>query len=47
MKAIRYYGPGDMRLEDIPEPITGEKQVKVKVRLNYVRRPVVSLTLRI
>ena len=31
MRAIRYYGPGDMRLEDVPEPIAGPKQVKVKV----------------
>lgn len=33
MKAIRYYGPGDMRLDDIPEPNPGPNQVKVKVNL--------------
>ncbi|OJT03695.1 (R,R)-butanediol dehydrogenase [Trametes pubescens] len=31
MKAIRYYGPKDLRLEDIPEPVVGPGQVKVKI----------------
>ncbi len=31
MRAIRYYGPGDIRLEEIPEPQVGEKQIKIKV----------------
>ncbi len=31
MKAIRYYGPKDLRLEDIPEPVVGPGQVKIKV----------------
>ena len=31
MRAIRYYGPGDLRLEDVPEPISGPGQIKVKV----------------
>lgn len=31
MKAVRYYGPGDMRVENIPEPVTGDKQIKIKV----------------
>jgi threonine dehydrogenase-like Zn-dependent dehydrogenase len=33
MKAARYYGPGDIRVEDIPEPVPTEGQVKVKVIL--------------
>jgi hypothetical protein len=33
MKAGRYYGPGDVRVEDIPEPVPKEGQVKVKVFL--------------
>lgn len=38
MKAIRYHGPKDLRLEDIPEPVVGPGQVKVKVcgRLSFV-----------
>ncbi|KAI0634582.1 chaperonin 10-like protein [Trametes polyzona] len=31
MKAIRYHGPEDVRLDDIPEPKVGPRQVKVKV----------------
>ncbi|KAM5546077.1 hypothetical protein V8D89_000203 [Ganoderma adspersum] len=31
MRAIRYYGPGDIRLEEVPEPAVGPGQVKVKV----------------
>ncbi|KAI0329792.1 L-threonine 3-dehydrogenase [Cubamyces sp. BRFM 1775] len=31
MKAIRYYGPEDLRLDNIPEPPVGPTQVKVKV----------------
>ncbi|PIL28856.1 hypothetical protein GSI_08902 [Ganoderma sinense ZZ0214-1] len=31
MRAIQYYGPGDIRLEEIPEPIVGPGQVKIKV----------------
>ncbi|KAI0752576.1 alcohol dehydrogenase GroES domain protein [Daedaleopsis nitida] len=36
MRAIRYYGPGDIRLDDIPEPIAGEKQIKIKVAWNGI-----------
>ncbi|RPD75903.1 alcohol dehydrogenase GroES domain protein [Lentinus tigrinus ALCF2SS1-7] len=36
MKAIRYYGPGDIRLDDIPEPTVGPKQVKIKVAWNGI-----------
>lgn len=32
MKALRYYGREDMRLEDIPEPETGSDEVKIKVK---------------
>ncbi len=32
MRAARYYGPGDVRVEDIPEPETRKGQVKIKVR---------------
>ena len=31
MRAARFYGPGDIRVEDIPEPMPKEGQVKVKV----------------
>ncbi|KIY43444.1 NAD(P)-binding protein [Fistulina hepatica ATCC 64428] len=30
MKAARYYGPGDVRVEHIPEPQAGHGQVKIK-----------------
>ncbi|KZT69314.1 alcohol dehydrogenase GroES domain protein [Daedalea quercina L-15889] len=36
MKAVRYYGPGDIRVDDIPEPVTGDKQVKIKVAWNGI-----------
>ncbi len=32
MKAARYYGPGDIRIEDIPVPPLKDGQVKIKVR---------------
>jgi (R,R)-butanediol dehydrogenase/meso-butanediol dehydrogenase/diacetyl reductase len=32
MKALRYYGGKDMRLEDIPEPEPGPGEVKIKVK---------------
>ena len=32
MKAARYYGPGDVRVETIPEPELKPGQVKLKVR---------------
>ena len=31
MKAARYYGPGDVRVEDVPEPELKQGQVKLKV----------------
>ena len=32
MKALRFYAPGDVRLEDIPEPECGEREIKIKVK---------------
>jgi len=32
MKALRFYGGKDLRLEDIPEPTTGPGEVKIKVK---------------
>ena len=31
MKAARFHGPGDIRIDDVPEPQTGPGQVKVDV----------------
>lgn len=31
MRAVRYYGPGDVRVDEIPEPVPQEGQVKIKV----------------
>ncbi|KAI0767651.1 L-threonine 3-dehydrogenase [Fomes fomentarius] len=31
MRAARYYGPGDIRIDEIPEPFPGPDQVKIKV----------------
>nr|WP_323182831.1 hypothetical protein [Aldersonia sp. NBC_00410] len=32
MKAARFYGPKDIRIDDIPEPATRPGTVKVEVR---------------
>ena len=32
MKALRFYAPGDVRLEDVPEPVAGPDEVKIRVR---------------
>lgn len=32
MKALRYYAPKDVRLEDVPEPLCGPAEVKIRVR---------------
>ncbi|MCC7413044.1 MAG: 2,3-butanediol dehydrogenase, partial [Gammaproteobacteria bacterium] len=32
MKAVRYYGRRDMRLDDVPEPQPGRGEVKVEVK---------------
>ena len=31
MKAARFHGPGDIRIDDVPEPKVGPGQVKVDV----------------
>ncbi|KAI0329791.1 L-threonine 3-dehydrogenase [Cubamyces sp. BRFM 1775] len=31
MRAIRYYGPKDVRLDEVPEPIIGPSQIKIKI----------------
>ncbi|KXN81207.1 (R,R)-butanediol dehydrogenase [Leucoagaricus sp. SymC.cos] len=36
MKAARFYGVGDVRVEDIPEPVPKEGQVKVKIAWNGI-----------
>ena len=32
MKALRFYAPEDVRLEDVPEPICGPDEIKLRVR---------------
>ena len=32
MKALRFYAPEDVRLEDVPEPTCGPDEVKLRVR---------------
>ncbi len=32
MKALRFHAPGDVRLEDVPEPDCGPREVKIRVR---------------
>jgi L-iditol 2-dehydrogenase len=32
MKALRFHAPGDVRLEDVPEPQCGPEEVKIRVR---------------
>ena len=32
MKALRFYAPDDLRLEDVPEPECGPDEVKMRVR---------------
>ncbi len=32
MKALRFYAPGDVRVEDVPEPTCGPREVKIRVR---------------
>ncbi|KAF9460064.1 alcohol dehydrogenase GroES domain protein [Collybia nuda] len=36
MKAARYYGPGDVRVEQIPEPEPKRGQVKIKIAWNGI-----------
>lgn len=39
MRAVRYYGPGDIRVDDIPEPVAGDDQVKIKVGSSVHEHP--------
>lgn len=32
MKALRYHAPGDVRVEDVPEPVCGPDEIKIRVR---------------
>ncbi|GAA4115400.1 zinc-dependent dehydrogenase [Nocardioides fonticola] len=32
MKALRFYAPGDLRLEEVPEPVCGPDEIKIRVR---------------
>ena len=32
MKALRFYAPEDVRVEEVPEPVCGPDEVKLKVR---------------
>jgi L-iditol 2-dehydrogenase len=32
MRALRYYAPGDVRIEDVPEPVCGPDEIKLKVK---------------
>jgi L-iditol 2-dehydrogenase len=32
MKALRFYAPEDVRLEDVPEPVCGPDEIKLRVR---------------
>jgi len=36
MLVVRYYAPEDVRIEDIPEPEPGPREVKVRVRANSI-----------
>jgi len=36
MRAARYYGPGDIRIEQIPEPVPKPGQVKIKIAWNGI-----------
>lgn len=39
MKAIRFHGPGDIRLDEVEEPVCGKGQVKVSLdRLTQIVR---------
>lgn len=32
MKVLRFHAPGDVRVEEAPEPVCSEKEVKIRVR---------------
>lgn len=41
MKAARYYGPGDVRVEQVEEPVVKAGQIKIKVCFVTVSQAVV------
>ena len=32
MKALRFHAPGDVRLEEVPEPVCGDDEIVIAVR---------------
>ena len=38
MRVARFHAPGDIRIEDAPEPIPGPAEIKIRVRAAYRRR---------
>ena len=38
MRALRYHGPGDLRVEEVPEPEAGPSNVLVQVKVALYRR---------
>ena len=32
VKALRFYAPGDLRIEEVPEPVCGPDEVKLRVK---------------
>jgi len=36
MRAAMFYGPGDLRVEEVPEPVPGPEQVKIKIAFNGI-----------
>lgn len=43
MRAARYYGPGDIRIEDIPEPEIKPGQIKLKVNDTQLDRSILPI----
>ena len=39
MKALRFYAPEDVRLEEVEEPVCGPDEVKLRVRNCSVSSP--------
>ena len=36
MRAAVYRGPGDLSIEDVPEPVPGPNEVKIEVAFNGI-----------
>ena len=43
MKAARYYGPGNVQLDQVPEPEAKEGQVKIKVHHMITHRSTMNM----